>query len=64
MYSSEIEALLQAQHYMLSLDDCNRVMDVNTNTQITNMKYFCAENEYHVLTNDGYHFIFKVQNKE
>ena len=57
MYSEEIER----RNYVLTPEECNLLMDVNTNTQISNMKYFCANNEYHISTDDGYYFIFRVE---
>ena len=64
MYSTEIEALLKANNYELTPEQCEQVMDVNTNSQIVNMKYFCADNEYHIVTDDGYYFKFTVKTDE
>ena len=61
MYSYEIEKFLQERNYCVTPQECNILMDVNTNTQITNMKYYCANNKYHISTNDGYNFIFTVR---
>lgn len=61
MYSNEIEEFLKERNYVVTSEECNQIMDVNTNTQIKNMKYFCANNEYHIITDDGYTFIFKVK---
>lgn len=61
MYSSEIEQFLKERNYVVTPEECNVLMDVNTNTQIKNMKYFCGNNEYHIVTDDGYHFIFYVR---
>lgn len=61
MYSEEIEAFLRERDYVLTSEECNKIINVNTNTQIKNMKYFCANNEYHVSTDDGYNFIFRVK---
>lgn len=61
LYSSEIETFLKERNYVLTLDECNLLMDVNTNTQIEHMKYICANNEYHISTNDGYYFVFRVK---
>ena len=61
MYSSEIEQFLKERDYVVTPDECNILMDVNTNTQIKNMKYFCSNNEYHIVTDDGYHFVFYVK---
>lgn len=61
MYSSEIEQFLKERNYIVTPEECNLLMDVNTNTQITNMKYFCADNEYHIYTDDNYIFKFKVK---
>lgn len=63
MYSSEIEALLKAHNYVLTPEQCEKVMDVNTNKQIAHMKYLCADNEIHIATDDGYYFRFTVQNE-
>lgn len=61
MYSSEIETFLKERNYVVTPEECNMLMDVNTNTQITHMRYFCADNEYHISTDDGYNFKFKVK---
>lgn len=61
MYSNEIEQFLQERNYVLTPEECNLLMDINTNTQITNMKYLVANNKYHISTNDGYNFIFTVK---
>ena len=59
MYSSEIESFLQERNYIVTPEECNLLMDVNTNTQITNMKFFCDNNEYHIITEDGYYVFIK-----
>lgn len=64
MYSFEIELFLKEHNYVLTPEECNRIIDVNNNTQITNMKYFCSNNQYVVDTDDGYRFIFYVANQE
>ena len=61
LYSSEIEQFLKERNYVVTPEECNVLMDVNTNTQIKKMKYFCGNNEYHIVTDDGYHFIFYVR---
>ncbi len=61
MYSSEIERFLQERNYVVTPEECNLLMDVNTNTQITNMKFSCTNNEYHISTDDGYYFKFNVR---
>lgn len=61
MYSNEIETFLKERNYELTPEECNIVMDTSTNIQITNMKYFCANNEYHIITDDGYYFKFRVK---
>ncbi len=61
MYSSEIEQFLKERNYMVTPEECNILMDVNINTQISHMKYFCANNEYHIDTDDGYNFVFRVK---
>ena len=61
MYSSEMETFLKERDYVVTPKECNILMDVNTNTQIKNMKYFCDNNEYHISTDDGYYFIFRVK---
>lgn len=62
MYSSEIEAFLKERNYQLTAEECNLLMDINTNTQIKSMQYYCDNNEYHIITDDGYHFKFYVKN--
>lgn len=60
MYSDEIETFLRKRNYVLTPEECNVIMDISTNTQISHMKYFCSNNEYHISTDDGYNFIFTV----
>ena len=61
MYSYEIENFLQQRNYIVTSEECNMLMDINTNTQITNMKYYYENNEYHIYTDDGYFFKFQVK---
>lgn len=61
MYSEEIETFLKERNYEVTIEECNLLMDVNTNTQIKSMKYFCGSNEYHIVTEDGYCFKFRVK---
>ena len=44
MYSNEIETFLRERNYVVTPEECNLLMDINTNTQITHMKYI--DNEY------------------
>ena len=60
MYSVEIENFLKERNYKITPQECNLLMDTNKNTQIKNMQFFCANNEYHIETDDGYYFIFWV----
>jgi hypothetical protein len=53
VYSYEIEKFLKERDYCVTPEECNLLMDVNTNVQITNMKYYFANNEYHITTTDG-----------
>ena len=61
MYSSEIETFLKERNNQLTIEECNLLMDINTNTQIKNMRYFWEDNEYHIITEDGYYFKFRVK---
>lgn len=61
MYSSEIEKFLKDRDYVVTPEECNLLMDVNTNTQISRMRYFVDGNEYHIITDDGYFFKFWVK---
>ena len=60
MYSAEIEMFLKEHNYVVSPEECNMLLDINTNTQITNMKFFATNNQYVINTDDGYCFIFYV----
>ena len=64
MYSEEIKAFLKERNYRLTPEECSLLMDVNTNTQIVNMKYFVVGNEYHINTSDGYYFRFWVKTED
>lgn len=61
MYSNEIELFLKERDYVVTPKECSMLMDININTQISHMKYFWANNEYHITTDDGYNFIFRVK---
>lgn len=61
MYSNEIESFLKERDYVVTPKECNMLMDINVNTQISHMKYFYANDEYHITTDDGYYFIFRVK---
>lgn len=61
MYSAEIDTFLKERNYRITPEECNILMDVNTNTQISHMRYFVEDNEYHIITDDGYFFRFWVK---
>lgn len=61
MYSWEIEKFIRERDYKLTPEECNKLMDVNENKQISHMKYFFENNEYHISTDDGYYFVFEVK---
>ncbi len=61
MYSAEIDTFLKERNYRITPEECNVLMDVNTNTQISHMRYFVEDNEYHIITDDGYFFRFWVK---
>ena len=61
MYSAEIDTFLKERNYRITPEECNVLMDVNTNTQISHMRYFVEGNEYHIVTDDGYFFRFWVK---
>lgn len=61
MYSAEIETFLKERNYIVTPEECNLLMDININTQIKSMRYFCQSNEYHIVTDDGYYFKFYVK---
>ncbi len=63
MYSNEIETFLKERDYVLTPEECNVIMDINTNTQIAHIKYLWANNEYYISTDDGYTFKFRVKGK-
>ena len=61
MYSTEIEAFLKERNNILTPEECNMIIDVNTNTQIEHIQYSCTDNEYVISTSDGYFFSFTVK---
>lgn len=61
MYSWEIESFLKERNYCVTPEECNQIANVNTNAQISNIKYFCYDNEYYMRTEDGYEFRFKIR---
>ena len=61
MYSQEMETFLKERNYVVTPEECNILMDVNTNTQINHMQYYCADDEYVISTDDGYIFKFCVK---
>jgi len=63
MYSNEIETFLKERDYVLTPEECNVIMDINTNTQIAHIKFLCTNNEYYISTDDGYTFKFRVKGK-
>lgn len=60
MYSSEIEMFLREHSYVVTPEECSRIVDPNTSPQITNIKFFCENNRFVVNTEDGYCFKFQV----
>lgn len=61
MYSCEIEKFLQDRNNIVTPEECCFLMDINTNTQISHMKYLAQDNEYNIITDDGYFFRFWVK---
>ena len=61
MYSNEIETFLKERDYVLTPEECNVIMDINTNTQIAHIKLLCTNNEHYISTDDGYTFKFRVK---
>lgn len=61
MYSGEIEMFLREHNYVVTPEECNFLMDINTNPQIDHMKYSSADNQYVIYTNDNYCFRFWVK---
>lgn len=60
MYSYEIEMFLREHNYVVTPEECCRLLDINTNTQIDNIKYSCENNQYVINTLDGFRFTFWV----
>ena len=61
MYSSEIEAFLKERNWIVTPEECARIVNVVANPQITHMSFLCENNKYTVSTDDGYTFVFRVK---
>ena len=61
MYSWEIESFLKERNFCVAPEECNQIVNVNNNTQISYVKYSCYNNEYYMRTEDGYEFRFKIR---
>lgn len=60
MYSAEIEQLLKEHNYAVDRYTCMKIIDPGESIQITEIKYFAADSQYMIKTDDGHCFRFKV----
>lgn len=61
MYSWEIKEYLEQKDYKLTASECAMLIDPYYNNQISHIQYFCANDEYHISTEDGYNFKFTIK---
>ena len=61
MYSFEIEDYLRQRNYKLKPEECSYIMDIQRSSQICNIKYYPADNDYVIETTDGYKFSFEIK---
>lgn len=61
MYSSEIEQFLKERNYIVTPDECMKIMNSNESTQIKSIKHYASDGQYQIDTTDGYHFRFYVK---
>lgn len=61
MYSSEIEEFLKERNNVVTAEECNVLMDVNRNPQITHMAFYSADNRFVIRTDDNFTFVFWVK---
>ena len=62
MYSWEIEQLLKLKKYILDVEEYFKICD--TSPQIVRVTYNPFENNFRIITNDGFEWIFEVRRDE
>lgn len=60
MYSYEIKLFLDERNHVLSREEYLELTDVQKNPQIKSMKYDTSNDNYEIVTSDGYDFTFMV----
>lgn len=58
MYSYEIKLFLDERNHVLSREEFLELTDVQKNPQIKSMKYDTSNDNYEIVTSDGYYFTF------
>ena len=60
LYSSEIEQFLKERNYKIDRMDCIKIINPDESIQIKDIKYYAADSQYVITTDDGYCFRFNV----
>lgn len=60
MYSEEINVMISNKEF-LTLEEYRLASDVHKNPQIDHIKYDPFEDSYHIWTNDGWHWSFRLK---
>lgn len=63
MYSWEIEKFLSDRNYALTKDEYFRITDMTVNPQIARIKYNAYEDDFQLITIDGYSWIIRLKNE-
>lgn len=63
MYSHEIKELLELKNYLLDRKEANKILDIDSSTQINHVKYNQDTKDFEMWTTDNYYFKFKVKRK-
>ena len=64
MYSYEIDNYLRERNWDLTPHDYGIVCDIKTSPQICRIQYDAFIDVFHMWTNDGYHWMFRIVNNE
>ena len=62
MYSWEIEKFLSERNYYIRSDEYVIICNIKNNPQISRIKYEPFDNCFHMSTNDGYNWTFRINN--
>lgn len=62
MFSWEIEKFLSDRNYSLTKEEYFEITDISMNPQIARIRYNAFEDDFQIITMDGYSWIVRLRN--